>query len=88
MKTLIATAAAATALVMAGPALADDHTSSDGWEVVERNDRGHATKVRRDGNTLDVCMNERQDNCIQPREAGLGWGDRPLDYWPGHTTSR
>lgn len=33
------------------------------------------------------CRGEVQDNCINPREAGLNYGNRPLDYWPGQPAS-
>ncbi|MEE4155382.1 MAG: hypothetical protein V2I27_14585 [Erythrobacter sp.] len=52
-------------------------------EIVERNNRGKATKVRVEGTVYDVCMTQGQDDCIQPRAAGLNWGDVPLAYWPG-----
>lgn len=97
MKNLIATAitvAAATGLGIAAPLLANQHNSDDraDWkaqtpEIVERNDRGKATKVRVEGKVYDVCMTQNQDNCIQPRAAGLNWGDRPLTYWPGQPAS-
>lgn len=88
MKTLAAIAAAGIMLGVAAPAFADNHMTSTGWEIVERNDRGLATKVRKDGQTIDVCMTQEQDNCINPRAAGLNWGDRPLEYWPGQPASQ
>ena len=30
---------------------------------------------------------EAQDACIQPRAAGLNWGDVPLNHWPGEAVS-
>ena len=33
------------------------------------------------------CRGDMQDNCINPREAGLNYGNRPLDYWPGRPAS-
>ncbi|WP_340588007.1 hypothetical protein [Erythrobacter alti] len=33
------------------------------------------------------CRGDRQDNCINPREAGLNYGNRPLEYWPGRPAS-
>ena len=33
------------------------------------------------------CRGNMQDNCINPREAGLNYGNRPLNYWPGQTAS-
>jgi hypothetical protein len=97
MKNFVATAITATsaaALFAVAPALADDHkTHSDGStkaaspEVVKTNAQGKATQVRVDGKVYDVCMNDAQDDCIQPRAAGLNWGERPLDYWPGQPAS-
>ena len=34
------------------------------------------------------CTDGRTDNCINPREAGLNYGNRPLDYWPGQPASQ
>ncbi|MCT2559647.1 hypothetical protein N0B51_11715 [Tsuneonella sp. YG55] len=53
-------------------------------EVVERNAQGKAIKVKVGETVYDVCMSEKQDHCINPRAAGLNWGDRPLGYWPGN----
>lgn len=83
MKTI---AAIAAALGLALPAAAAENKPPSA-EVVEKNARGQATKVRIEGRVYDVCMNEAQDGCIQPRAAGLGWGDRPLDHWPGKPAS-
>ena len=33
------------------------------------------------------CRGDMQDNCINPREAGLNYGNRPLNYWPGQPAS-
>lgn len=99
MKNLIATAitvAAATGLGVAAPLLANQEKTNaqetTDWkaqspEIVERNDRGVATKVRVEGKVYDVCMNAQQDSCINPRAAGLNWGNRPLTYWPGQPAS-
>jgi len=98
LSATIAAASAAT-LGLAAPALADDHTgqqstveSDANWkaqapEIVERNNQGRVTKVRIEGKVYDVCMREGQDACIQPRAAGLGFGPRPLMYWPGQPAS-
>ena len=95
MKNLIATAAAALITTgAAAPAMADDHMDKKSdWKakspvVVERNDEGKATKVRIDGKMYDVCMTFEQDDCINPRAAGLKWGNRPLQYWPGQPASQ
>ena len=76
------------ALAAAGAAHADNHTDKANWkaqtpEVVERTADGKATKVRVGDKVYDVCENEKQDSCIQPRAAGLNRGDYPLNYWPG-----
>jgi hypothetical protein len=33
------------------------------------------------------CKGDVQDSCINPREAGLNYGNRPLNYWPGKPAS-
>ena len=87
MKRVIATSAALAAFAMiSAPAAADDHTTSKGWKVVESSN-GKATKVSKDGFTYDVCMSDAQDSCINPREAGLNFGNWPLNYWPGKPAS-
>lgn len=35
-----------------------------------------------------VCGGAIQDSCINPREAGKNYGNRPLDYWPGKPASQ
>ena len=81
-KTMLALAA----LSLAVPVAAESYTTDGNPQIVERNAKGKATKVSVDGTTYSVCMTERQDNCIQPRAAGLNWGDIPLRYWPGQTS--
>jgi len=89
MKKLIAAAAATTMFAMGAPALADNHgIGAKSPEIVETNSRGQATKVRIDGTVYSVCMKKEQDSCINPRAAGLKWGNRPLDYWPGKPASQ
>lgn len=34
-----------------------------------------------------VCRGAVQDSCINPREAGLNYGNRPLKEWPGEPAS-
>ena len=96
-KINILSIAAAATLGLAGPALADNHMKQSDdradWKaespvVVETNERGQATRVRVEGKVYDVCMNAEQDNCINPRAAGLNWGNRPLTYWPGEPASK
>ena len=92
MKNIIALSTAASIAVTAAPALAQD-MDSDSTEaepkvtVVSTNDDGKATQVSIEGKVYDVCMNEEQDRCINPRAAGLDWGNVPLDYWPGQPAS-
>jgi len=33
------------------------------------------------------CRGEVTDGCVNPREAGLNYGNRPLNYWPGRPAS-
>lgn len=33
------------------------------------------------------CRGQMTDGCVNPREAGLNYGNRPLDYWPGRPAS-
>lgn len=35
-----------------------------------------------------ICKGKIQDECVNPREAGLNYGNRPLKYWPGHPASQ
>jgi len=44
--------------------------------------------VRVDGVVYPVCTRDDEDSCIQPRAARLGWGNRPLQNWPGEPASR
>lgn len=87
MKKLIAATAATFAFGVATPALADHHMETKA-EVVETNAKGQATKVKIGDNTYDVCLSDAQDSCINPRAAGLKWGNRPLSYWPGKPASK
>ncbi len=96
MKNLIAsgiTFGSLAVLGLTGPALADNHMEEKkDWkaqspEIIETNARGQATKVRVEGRIYEVCMTAQQDSCIQPRAAGLKWGNRPLSYWPGKPAS-
>lgn len=88
MKALLVIAAATGLAITAAPAAADNHEyKAKSPEVVETNERGQATKVRIEGQVYDVCMKDDQDGCINPRAAGLKWGNRPLSYWPGKPAS-
>jgi Ni/Co efflux regulator RcnB len=57
-------------------------------QVAERDSRGRPTKVVVDGQTYDVCTSDDSDGCINPREAGLTFGNTPVKKWPGRPISR
>lgn len=76
------------AFAAAGAAQADNHSDKADWkaknpQIVERTAEGKVTKVKVGSKIYDVCENENQDSCIQPRAAGLDRGSYPLKYWPG-----
>lgn len=72
----------------ATPPLPDSATSvAANGTVTERDSNGRATKVVVDGRIYDVCAGTRTDGCVNPREAGLRFGNRPLGYWPGAPAS-
>ena len=56
-------------------------------EVVERNAKGEATRIRVEGRVYEVCREGKTDGCINPRDAGLDFGTVPLDHWPGRPAS-
>ncbi len=55
--------------------------------VIERDAHGRATRVMVDGAAYAVCSASVTDSCINPRQAGLNFGNVPLDHWPGHPAS-
>lgn len=57
------------------------------FEVAERDEDGRVTKVTYDGRIYDICIEDGQDSCINPRDAGLDFGTRELNYWPGRPAS-
>jgi len=75
--------------VITTPSMAQDRRD-DGQtvKVLERDERGRATKVEVGGQVYSVCMNENQDSCIQPRQAGLNWGPRPASRFPASKNGR
>lgn len=87
MKKLIAAAAMITVAAGMGMPAAAQSTTSKGFTVVAKNAKGQATQVSKDGQTYNVCLGEVQDSCINPREAGLKWGNWPIGYWPGKPAS-
>ena len=56
-------------------------------EVLETNEQGQPTKVKIGDREVYICNEERQDSCINPRDAGLNFGNRELEYWPGKPAS-
>lgn len=57
-------------------------------EIVKRGPDGKAEIVRIEGREYPVCKGEAVDGCINPRDAGLNWGDKEIDYWPGKPASQ
>ncbi|MDE8651595.1 hypothetical protein [Novosphingobium album (ex Liu et al. 2023)] len=86
MRNLTLAIAAGALAFMTGVAYADQ-AAAPKPEIVEKDARGRPTVVRIDGQEYKVCTAEGQDGCINPREAGLKWGNTPLDYWPGKPAS-
>ncbi|WP_141521515.1 hypothetical protein [Novosphingobium sp. PC22D] len=85
MKKLNFAIAASAAMFMGGVAVADHDMPKA--EVVEKDARGRPTKVMIEGKEYVVCTSDGQDGCINPREAGLKFGNTPLDHWPGKPAS-
>ena len=85
----IAIALPVIALSIGTPAMADNHEGEEKpqAEVIERDEEGRATRIRVDGYEVEVCREGQQDDCINPREAGLDFGGVPIDYWPGRPAS-
>ena len=74
-------AAAAFALAAAGSA------SAETSQIVSRDAQGRASEVRVNGQDYPVCNAHLKDECINPRAAGLKWGNRAIAYWPGKPAS-
>ena len=87
MKKIGMILAAGVLASVATPALAQNNGGTRA-EVVERNARGQATKVRVEGRVYNVCTADSSDGCINPREAGLNFGNVPLNRWPGQPASQ
>lgn len=86
MKAIVLIALAAA--VAASPALGQQDTSAKPKaEVIQRDAKGRATVVKVDGVEYKVCTADGQDGCINPREAGLDFGNVPIDRWPGKPAS-
>lgn len=61
--------------------------SAEPSQIVSRDAQGRAAEVRVDGQDYPVCHAQIQDECINPRAAGLKWGNRAIAYWPGKPAS-
>ena len=86
--TTIVFSASLAVVGLTAPALAQSPADQQPQaQIVARNAAGHATMVRIDGQDYAVCTQQGQDGCIEPYAAGLNWGNRPLDYWPGQPAS-
>ena len=84
MKGMTAFLAVGVIAATAVPTMAQTRVNA---EVVERDARGRATKVNVGGTVYAVCSATVKDSCINPREAGLNFGNVPLDHWPGKPAS-
>lgn len=75
------------------PAVAQDASGEETVEdkpqvrVIERDEKGKATRVSVNGREYALCSKSVQDSCISPRSAGFDWGNQPLDHWPGQTST-
>jgi hypothetical protein len=85
-KSLIVRALAVATFGCAMPAVAFAATPAS-MQVLSKSAHGRATEVRIDGQSYPVCNAHLKDECINPRAAGLKWGNRPLAYWPGKPAS-
>lgn len=89
----IFSAAAAAAVAFSGVAQANNHdmkaetTAEAKAKIVTQGAKGKAQVVMLNGTEYQVCGGDVTDNCINPREAGLNFGNRALDYWPGKPAS-
>ena len=89
----ILSAAAAASMALTGIAHASQNDMADGAKmdpkatVVNKGANGRAQTVMLNGKEYTVCGGDVTDGCINPREAGLNFGNRALDYWPGKPAS-
>lgn len=87
MKEFLACIIASATLALARPSYADAQEQKPKVEVVKRGPDGRAEIVRIEGREYPVCQGDQKDGCINPRDAGLDWGEREIDYWPGKPAS-
>tara|TARA_R110000850_G_scaffold127085_1_gene246018 strand:+ start:257 stop:547 length:291 start_codon:yes stop_codon:yes gene_type:complete len=92
-KIAILSAVTAASMAFSGAAMASQSDMQDGTKmdpkptVVNKGTKGGAQTVMLNGKEYQVCGGDVTDNCINPREAGLNYGNRALDYWPGKPAS-
>jgi hypothetical protein len=87
-KSLLFAAIAAAAIPMTPSLASAPGYHIDKATVVQRNAAGRATEVKVGDTLYAVCEGKVQDECINPRQAGLHFGDAPLSYWPGEPASQ
>lgn len=92
IKTIAPVSALAALVCLSGPAFAAHHEEAEKQEapkaeIVQRGPDGRAEVVRIDGYEYQVCKEGQTDSCINPRDAGLDWGGKEIDYWPGKPAS-
>lgn len=85
MKSIFVAAALAAGVIAVPAVAANDSVKA---EVIERDAKGKPTKVRIDGKDYAVCTSDNSDGCINPREAGLKFGNHAATKWPGRPISR
>jgi hypothetical protein len=99
MNKAITLALAATLLAAGGTAVAQSPSSTTTTttttttdtnskpQVVEKDAKGHPTKISINGQVYPVCTATVTDGCVNPRQAGLKTGNAPMNNWPGHPAS-
>jgi hypothetical protein len=87
MKHIATILAAGTVLAFTAAAATSQTTAQGKAEIVQKNAKGQATQVRIDGKIYNVCLSDTQDSCINPRSAGLNFGNYELKHWPGRPAS-
>ncbi|WP_417621476.1 hypothetical protein [Parasphingorhabdus sp.] len=92
-KLAIFSAVAAASVAFSGAAYAGQSEMSDGAKMkampakVSKESSGRAQTVMLNGKEYAVCNGDVTDSCVNPREAGLNYGNRALDHWPGKPAS-
>ena len=81
-------AALILAASLAVPVVARAQEEKPKVEVLEVGENGQPTKVKIGDREVYVCNEERQDSCVNPRDAGFDFGNRELTYWPGKPASQ